>query len=326
MPISPSPVQRRLLPVIASVLLFIGIAFLLLWPVPLLAQNAPPAATPPPARTQTPPDPASDWQRIQQAGEIIVGVSVDYPPFEYYNASFDVAGFDIELMILLARRLGLAVTFKDIPFEALPGALVQGQIDAAISAISLTPERQARVDFTPVYYAGQDALLARMDFELSDIATLDDLPANTRIATLAGSVYQPWVEEALAARGLPASQLFLYTDFFSAIRDLRTGRVDIVLLDRRPAEEFAGRFPLQIVGGGIAPQHYANRPAGGHANSHAAPRPATAYTDGNRHSHPHTHVQRRHELGGGPHLRRSGHDGAAALPARPGLYQKLAGA
>jgi ABC-type amino acid transport substrate-binding protein len=199
MPISPSPVQRRLLPVIASVLLFIGIAFLLLWPVPLLAQNAPPAATPPPARTQTPPDPASDWQRIQQAGEIIVGVSVDYPPFEYYNASFDVAGFDIELMILLAR----------------------------------------------------------MDFELSDIATLDDLPANTRIATLAGSVYQPWVEEALAARGLPASQLFLYTDFFSAIRDLRTGRVDIVLLDRRPAEEFAGRFPLQIVGGGIAPQHYA---------------------------------------------------------------------
>ena len=257
MPISPSPVQRRLLPVTAPLFLLIGIVFLLLQPGPLLAQSAPPTATPPPARTQAAPNPASDWQRIQRAGEIIVGVSVDYPPFEYYNADFDATGFDIELMTLLARRLGLAVTFKDIPFEALPGALAQGQIDAAISAISVTPEREARVDFTSIYYAGKDALLARMDFELSDIATLDDLPANTRIATLAGSVYQQWVEEALATRGLPADRLFLYTDFFSAIRDLRTGRVDVVLLDRRPAEEFAGRFPLQIVGGGIAPQHYA---------------------------------------------------------------------
>lgn len=49
------------------------------------------------------------WQRIQAAGRIVVGTSVDYPPFEFYVAASQVDGFDIALMDEIGRRLGLQI-------------------------------------------------------------------------------------------------------------------------------------------------------------------------------------------------------------------------
>ena len=38
------------------------------------------------------------WERIQKNGKIVVGTSMDYPPFEYIDKNFVADGFDIALI------------------------------------------------------------------------------------------------------------------------------------------------------------------------------------------------------------------------------------
>ena len=107
------------------------------------AAQPPPTATPVPTQVPTT-GPTDLWQTIQQNGRIVVGVSADYPPFEFYDSDFRLDGFDIALMDEIGKKLGVDVEFNDLAFDGLGGALTLGQIDAAISAISVTPTRRSR--------------------------------------------------------------------------------------------------------------------------------------------------------------------------------------
>ena len=115
-------------------------------PVPGAAAAATPTAVATMAPSAATPDPANDWERITAAGTLVVGTSSIYPPFEYYNDTFQIDGFDPALTRALAEQMGLNVVFKDIAFDGLGSALAMGQIDAAISAITMTPERAAQFD------------------------------------------------------------------------------------------------------------------------------------------------------------------------------------
>jgi heat shock protein HslJ len=59
--------------------------------VDFVPYTAPPEATEPPAADDS-------WDRIQAAGKMVVGTSVDYPPFESYVGADQIDGFDIALM------------------------------------------------------------------------------------------------------------------------------------------------------------------------------------------------------------------------------------
>ena len=88
------------------------------------------------------------WDRVQEAGKIVVGTAADYPPFEYFVDGLKIDGFDIALMDEIGRRLGVQIEWHNFAFDGLGGALQLKQIDAAIAAVSITPERESVVDFT----------------------------------------------------------------------------------------------------------------------------------------------------------------------------------
>lgn len=81
---------------------------------------------------------------------LIVGVSPDYEPFEYYNND-ELAGFDIDLIRLIANELGYEIEFKICDFDKLVSSVSNGDLDLAISAIAIIKEREPLVDFTDVY-------------------------------------------------------------------------------------------------------------------------------------------------------------------------------
>ena len=67
---------------------------------PVAAQQEPqPAAT----------SEADAWSRILDEGVIVFGTAADYPPFEFYNSTFELEGFDIALAQALGEQLGLEV-------------------------------------------------------------------------------------------------------------------------------------------------------------------------------------------------------------------------
>jgi polar amino acid transport system substrate-binding protein len=199
----------------------------------------------------------STWDRIQAAGKIVAGTSADYPPFEFYDSRGRLTGFDIALMNEIGLRLGLPVEYHDIAFESLGSAIFLEQIDTAIAALSVTEEREALVDFSNVYWVGEDGILARKGSGIADIDELDDL-RDLRIGAQRSSVYDDWLHTNLVDTGeIAADQVFVYESAEHAVRDLRQDRLDLIMLDAQPAEAFALEGDLTVVGRGLNMQRLA---------------------------------------------------------------------
>jgi ABC-type amino acid transport substrate-binding protein len=223
----------------------------------------PPAATPqPPVRTQaapTQPPAAGDnsWDKVQRAGVLRVGTSADYAPYEFYNDQFQLDGFDIALINAIGEKLGVKVALNDYAFDGLLGVVTLDQADVAIAALSVTPERQAIADFSNVYFAGSDAVLARPDAEAGEITDTAALAA-VRLGVQDNSVYETMAQDKLIDTGsMPKENLFVYSDITRAISDLKARRIDAVWLDRRPAEAWASDGSVKVIAQDLNQQLYA---------------------------------------------------------------------
>ncbi len=208
-----------------------------------------------PVETPIPGD--DSWNRVRNSGRLVVGTSLDYPPFAYRNAQFQPDGFDIALISDIANRLGVGTEIKDMAFDSLGNALNNGQVDVAIAAISVTAEREELVDFSNIYWIGEEGTLARTDSTVPPITSLSSM-AGWRIGVQRGSVYETWLQRDLVDTGITqAGNLFVYETTDAAVRDLREQRLDLVVLDRRVAESYVAQGGVKLVGSGMNPQRYA---------------------------------------------------------------------
>ncbi|MFZ1767933.1 MAG: transporter substrate-binding domain-containing protein [Caldilinea sp.] len=206
---------------------------------------------------QPPPDPATDWARVQAAGTLVFGTAADYPPFEFYNSNFELDGFDIALARAIGEKLGVAVEFNDFAFDGLVNAVRLGSVDAAIGAISVTPDRQQVVDFTNLYYIGNSVALATASFT-GTVNAPSDL-SGLRVGVQRGSTYQTWAQHVLVDAGVIAQDdLTVYSTPSEIIRDLRNNSLDVGLLGQLTAELAVQRNPaLQVVGAQFNQQQFA---------------------------------------------------------------------
>ena len=198
------------------------------------AERAPVEQEPPPAAQ--PAGPPDDWSRILDEGVIVFGVAADCPPFEFYNSKFELDGFDIALAKALGEQLGLEVRFRDYAFDGLLDAVQLGDVDAAISAISVTPDRLQLVDFSNLYYIGQSVVLAGDSFT-GTIRSATDF-AGLTVGVQRGTTFQAWAQTTLVDAGVIAQEdLIAYPTVSAAIVDVRNGTLDVVLLGQLTAEQ-----------------------------------------------------------------------------------------
>ena len=93
-----------------------------------------------------------------------VGTDATFPPFEQTSPGGDKSGFDIDLVTAIAKHAGIAnVEFQQVPFGQLVSGLMANHIDLAASAIYITPQRAAVVDFSAPYFTGGLAVMVKPD-------------------------------------------------------------------------------------------------------------------------------------------------------------------
>jgi polar amino acid transport system substrate-binding protein len=100
-------------------------------------------------------------------------------------------GFSAELAADIAGRLGLSLEVTIKPFAELLARLESGECDIAMSAITITPERKALVDFSEPYFPSGQAILVPVG---STIAGEADL-AGKSVGVLKGSTNQKEAEK-----------------------------------------------------------------------------------------------------------------------------------
>ena len=133
--------------------------------------------------------------------EIIVHTNAFFAPFEYFDGT-DIKGVDIDVMALVGEKLGAKIKFENVEFSAIIDNVSKGVVcDAGAAGITITEERQEKVDFSIPYYTSiQYVIFAEND---SSVAT----------KTVDGVEYIVW--EALAGKTIGVqtdTTGYIYTD------------------------------------------------------------------------------------------------------------------
>jgi polar amino acid transport system substrate-binding protein len=186
----------------------------------------------------------------QEATKVLVVTDATYPPFEYVDEETgDIIGFDIDLMKAIAEKENLEIEFIDERFEPLLEDMAQGKYDAAISAISITEERQKDMLFSDPYFMVKHVVTVHKD--------------NTSITgkdSLTGKVVGVGMGSTSAADMSEMEGVIIkaYSEYGSAFDDLMNGVIDAVVSDDPIAINYAIRNPdkLRIVGEPFTPEYY----------------------------------------------------------------------
>jgi polar amino acid transport system substrate-binding protein len=160
------------------------------------------------------------------SGTLTVCSDVPYPPFEDFDETSESGfkGFDIDIVQAIADGLELELAVKDSSFDALQSgqALNAAQCDIAASAMTITEERKAALDFSDGYYDSQQSLLVA---EGSDIASIDDLDG-VKVGVQQGTTGKAYAEEN--ASGADIVSFPSDAEMFQAIK---AGQVEALLQD-----------------------------------------------------------------------------------------------
>jgi polar amino acid transport system substrate-binding protein len=154
-----------------------------------------------------------------------VGANVGNVPWEFQNEKSEIVGFEIDLMNEVGKRIGQKVEFVNIPFQGLFAAVQSGQIDAAVSSITITKKRLESVSFAQPYYDSDQSLTVT---KASGIKNVEGMAGKT-VGVDTGSTGDIWSTANTAKYKL--GEIRRFEGLNPAMLDLAAGRIDGYISD-----------------------------------------------------------------------------------------------
>jgi glutamate transport system substrate-binding protein len=165
----------------------------------------------------------STMAKIQDRGEITIGVKYDVPPFGFKNPqSGEIEGFDVDMGKLIAEELGVEPKFVEAISDNRIPFLQQGEVDLILSTMTINQERDTEIEFSEPYYIARGRILVPGD---SDIKGIDDL-AGKKVCTALGSTYEETLREQA-----PDADLKLVDTYSECLELLQNGAIDAISTD-----------------------------------------------------------------------------------------------
>ena len=175
---------------------------------------------------------------ILSSGVLRVAVSPDRPPLTLKNASGATVGFDVDIVRALATAMGLELQLEEVPFAELIPSVLDGRADLAISGLTMTPERNARVAFAGPYFVSGMSVLARSR-AITDVESPAALNlAERRYAAVSSSTSAKFISDVL-----PRAQLVTVDDYDAGIQMVIDGKVDALFADHLVCSVAVWRHP-----------------------------------------------------------------------------------
>ncbi|MGH2429005.1 MAG: transporter substrate-binding domain-containing protein [Candidatus Limnocylindria bacterium] len=132
--------------------------------------------------------------RILEAGVLVISTDPAYPPQSSLNSETgEYEGFDIDVAIEVAERLGVDYEFTDPTFDAVVAGSWSERWDVSVGSVTITEDRMEVLDFTQPYYYTPAQMATT---EGTDIASVEDF-AGTTICVAEATTYLDWLEGTL---------------------------------------------------------------------------------------------------------------------------------
>ena len=184
-------------------------------------------------------------ETIQEKGKLVVGMSADYAPYEFHyideNGKDVIGGFDVDIANEIADAIGVELVIQEMDFDALVSALPAGKVDVVISGMNPTEERAKVVDFSDIYYNSQHGILVRTE-DADKYKTFADLEG-AKVGAQLGST-----QEQIAKAETPNADLQLLANVNNLILELKSGKVDAIVMEKPVAEMAVKNNPDLAVG------------------------------------------------------------------------------
>ncbi len=169
---------------------------------------------------------------VVEDGKLHMATNAAFPPYEMVADDGSFEGIDVEIAGKIAEKLGLELVVDDMDFGSIITSVQTGKSDIAMAGMTVTEERKQNIDFSDTYATGVQVVIVPED---SDIASPDDLQGKLIGCqeSTTGYIYcsDDYGEDMVTA----------FPNGANAVQALLSGKVDAVVIDSQPAQEFVAQ-------------------------------------------------------------------------------------
>lgn len=170
-------------------------------------------------------------------GTLSVCTHMAYKPFEF-NEGGEVVGFDVDIMDLVAKKMGVQQQIIDVPFDQIwSGTAFQAnKCDLGAAGMTITPERAESVLFSEGYFDATQALLVKKGSGITNLASM----SGRKLGVQTDTTGQKYAEENKAANKYTT---VAFDDLPLSVNAVKAGRVDGAINDNGVLYDFAKDNP-----------------------------------------------------------------------------------
>lgn len=177
----------------------------------------------------------TSWDDIKSKGKFIVGLDDAFPPMGFRDSKGEIVGFDIDLAKEAAKRMGIDVEFQPVNWDTIIMEINSGNIDVIWNGLTITEERQEKINFTKPYIEDKQILVVGKNSPIKGKADL----ADRLVGLQAGSSSKKALEkDAETFKSIKEVAEFSTND--EALLALKNGQVEAVVVD-----EVVGRYYIE---------------------------------------------------------------------------------
>lgn len=186
----------------------------------------------------------TSWDFGSATETITVYTESGFAPYEFVSGG-KVIGVDIALMSEVAVKNNMKIEVKDVAFDTITTCVKSADGHAVGAAgMSITPERKEEVDFTDVYASSTIVIVSASGKAYTSVADLSGLKVGVQEGTVADLI----ITDASSSKGYTVdeeagkiikinekTEVKQYKQYALALQDLKSGRIDAILMDKLPA-------------------------------------------------------------------------------------------
>lgn len=119
------------------------------------------------------------WQKstlnqIVQSGVLRIGLEPGYMPFEMKDKKGNIIGFDVDMAEAMAKAMGVKLELVPTAWDGIIAGLITGKYDIIMSGMTVTQERNLKINFATPYISVGQTILAQIKHEGKEWRDLDN--------------------------------------------------------------------------------------------------------------------------------------------------------
>ena len=159
-------------------------------------------------------------------GTLKVGMDPTYMPFEMTNKRGEIIGFEVDILKAMTKAMGVKLELVSTGYDGIIPALMTDKFDMIGSGMTLTQERNLRLNFSDPFIVVGQTLLIRKELE-GTIKSYKDLnTADYRITSKLGTT-----GEMVAKKLISKAKYHGYDNEQEAVLDVVNGKADAFIYD-----------------------------------------------------------------------------------------------